>query len=226
MKPLRRSGRIRRGQETETEWDTRCGKNVPREAERTQPSGKKGVHKTEVQAVRWCSQDRDRRRRPIQKKGAGLKPGTTKEKSTARNGCATKTKTEKILELLELGVAFDEFFGAAAGKGDGEAAVFVIAFNGNDCADTELRMANFSAEQGIGVGAAANCGAAESWRRRPTLRLARGGLLAFANAAEKFIGGVGVFGVGFVTTGFADFGHGAANGVDQFAGNYRSKTRS
>src|SRR5258708_38408789 len=73
-----------------------CGKNVPREAERTQPSGKKGVHKTEVQAVRWCSQDRDRRRRPIQKKGAGLKPGTTKEKSTARNGCATKPRPRKF----------------------------------------------------------------------------------------------------------------------------------
>ena len=80
---------------------------------------------------------------------------------------------------MELGVAFDEFFGAAAGESDREAAVVVIAFDGDDGADAELGMANFSAEQGIGVGAAANRGAAESWRRRPTLRLARGGWLAW-----------------------------------------------
>ena len=64
--------------------------------------------------------------------------------------------------MLELGVAFDEFFGAAAGESDGEAAIVVVAFDADDSADSVLRVTNFLAEQGIGIATAASCGLPKS----------------------------------------------------------------
>ena len=46
-----------------------------------------------------------------------------------------------------------------------------------------------------------------------------------ADAAREFFGGIGVFGVGLVAAGLADFGHGAADGVDEFAGISREEAR-
>jgi len=53
------------------------------------------------------------------------------------------------LDLLELGVTLDEFFGAAAGEGYGDAAVVFIAFDGDDGADAEFGVADFAAHEGI-----------------------------------------------------------------------------
>src|SRR5256885_14682936 len=58
------------------------------------------------------------------------------------------------LSGLELGVAFDEFFCAAAGEAHGEAAVVFISFDTDDGADAVFGMANFAAEHGVGWGAA------------------------------------------------------------------------
>src|SRR5437667_7589947 len=56
------------------------------------------------------------------------------------------------LRGLELSVAFDEFFCAAAGEADGDATVVFIAFNADDGADSIFRMADFAAEHRIGWG--------------------------------------------------------------------------
>ena len=56
---------------------------------------------------------------------------------------------------MELGVAFDEFFGAAAGEADREAAVVFIAFDADDGADAVFGMADFAAEHGVGFDVAA-----------------------------------------------------------------------
>jgi hypothetical protein len=85
--------------------------------------------------------------------------------------------------LLELGVAFYEFFGAAAGEGDGKAAVVIVAFDANNSAHSVLRVADFLAEQWIGIRAATNCGATKTWRGAGTLGLARGWHGAAAHAA-------------------------------------------
>src|SRR5256885_167838 len=55
------------------------------------------------------------------------------------------------LHLFEGGVALHEFFGAAAGEADGELAVFVVAFDSNDCADAVIRVAHFLAEQRVAI---------------------------------------------------------------------------
>src|SRR5256885_5134926 len=129
------------------------------------------------------------------------------------------------LSGLELGVAFDEFFCAAAGEAHGEAAVVFISFDTDDGADAVFGMANFAAEHGVGWGAAgsrtteAGCFRALTWRGR-TLR---GG--ATTNAANKFFGRVRILGVGFVAAGLADFGHGATGGVHEFARDFREKAR-
>jgi hypothetical protein len=60
------------------------------------------------------------------------------------------------LSGLQLGVFFDEFFCAATGEAYGDAAVIVIvALDAYYGADAEFGMANFAAEHGIGVCAAA-----------------------------------------------------------------------
>jgi len=64
-------------------------------------------------------------------------------------------RRRRQLQLLELGVTFDEFFGAAAGKGDGKAAIVVIAFDADDGADAVFRVTDSSAEQRICICAAA-----------------------------------------------------------------------
>ena len=48
-------------------------------------------------------------------------------------------------DLFELGVAFYEFFGAAAGEGYGDAAVVFVAFDGDDSADAVFGVADFAA---------------------------------------------------------------------------------
>ncbi len=65
----------------------------------------------------------------------------------------------------ELGVAFDEFFGAAAGEGDGEFAVVFVAFDADYGADAIFGVPDFLAEQRIAAGGffAEGAGAAERW---------------------------------------------------------------
>src|SRR5258708_17939428 len=58
------------------------------------------------------------------------------------------------LHLFQLGVALDEFFCAPARETDGDAPVFVVAFDADDGADAVTRMANFLAEKRVCVGAA------------------------------------------------------------------------
>src|SRR5881394_1060407 len=126
---------------------------------------------------------------------------------------------------LELGVALDEFFCAAAGEADGEAAIIFIAFDADDGADSVFGMANFAAEHGIGWGTAGSrtteAGCFRALTRRG--RTLRGGATAYA--ANKFFGRVRILGIGFVAASLADFGHGAAGSVHEFAGNFREKTR-
>src|SRR5437588_11000412 len=57
-----------------------------------------------------------------------------------RNLLGTRAGIESLetenLQLLELRVAFYKFFGAAAWEGHGKAAVFFVAFNSDDGADS------------------------------------------------------------------------------------------
>ena len=127
---------------------------------------------------------------------------------------------------MELGVAFDEFFCAATGEADGEAAVVFIAFDGDDGADAEFGMADFTAEHGIGWGAArsrtAEGGSFRTRARRcSALRCGRDA----TDATDELFGGVRIFGIGFVAAGLADFRHGADGSVHEFTGNFREKTR-
>src|SRR5215470_12327336 len=73
-------------------------------------------------------------------------------------------------DLLEVRVAFDEFLGAAAGEGDGEAAIVFVAFNADDGAHAVFGVANFLADQRIGASTTAD-GAAEAEFAARTLRL-------------------------------------------------------
>ena len=65
----------------------------------------------------------------------------------------------KPLSLLQLGIALDEFFCATAGKADGDAAVFIVAFDAHDGSDAVAGMAYLSPEHGICV-ATVFCGRA------------------------------------------------------------------
>ena len=89
-------------------------------------------------------------------------------------------------DLLQLGVTLDEFFGAAAGEGDGEAAVVFVAFNADDGADAVFGMAHLLTDQRIGAGAAP-CGAAEGRlaARAGCQRLAHRGSVAAANPTQN-----------------------------------------
>jgi hypothetical protein len=49
----------------------------------------------------------------------------------------------EALDLLEVGVAFDELFCAAAGEADAQAAVFVVAFDSNHGPHTIFCVPNF-----------------------------------------------------------------------------------
>src|ERR1043166_6128756 len=102
-----------------------------------------------------------------------------------------------------MGVAFDELFGAAAREADGEAAVFVLAFNADDSADAVLRMAHLLADQWVGIAATPGSGPAEARFRTWTLgrRLTHSRRRTAPDAAEKFIGRIRVLGVGFVPAG-------------------------
>src|SRR5258707_3211030 len=116
------------------------------------------------------------------------------------------------LGWLQLGVAFDEFFWAAAGEADGEAAVVFITFDVDDGADSVFGMADFAAEHGIGW-CAAGSRTTEAGRFRALTRRGRtlwGGATAYA--AHKFFGGVRIFRVGFVAAGVGGFGPKAARG--------------
>ena len=52
----------------------------------------------------------------------------------------------------ELGVALDDFFGAAAGKSNGEFAVVFVAFDRDYGPDAVFGVADFLAEHGVGAG--------------------------------------------------------------------------
>jgi len=93
------------------------------------------------------------------------------------------------LDLLELGVAFYEFLGAAAGEGDGEAAVVFITFDSDDGAYAVFGVADFLADERIGTGSAAD-GAAETGLRASARRLGLANCrsVTAADALEKFLG--------------------------------------
>src|SRR2546423_1114086 len=128
------------------------------------------------------------------------------------------------LHLLEGGVALHEFLGAAAWETDRELAVFIIAFDADDGTDAIVGVADFLAEERIAVFAAL-CGrtreGARAGRTPRSSRSSRGR----SHAAKKFFGRVGILRVGFVASSLADLGHGASDGLDQFAGNFGEKTR-
>jgi hypothetical protein len=58
------------------------------------------------------------------------------------------------LHLFQLGVAFNELLRATPRKTDGKAAVFIVAFDSDDGANSVIRVPNFLAEKGIGIRAA------------------------------------------------------------------------
>ena len=55
---------------------------------------------------------------------------------------------------FELCVAFDEFLGAATRETDGDAAVFIVAFNADDGANAVGGVTHFASEHWIGIGTA------------------------------------------------------------------------
>src|SRR2546430_13045207 len=115
--------------------------------------------------------------------------------------CPPQKVAATSLGWLELGVALDEFFCAAAGEADGEAAVVFVAFDADDSADAIFGVANFAAEQGVGWGAARSR-TAQAWRFRALTRCGRtlrGGATAYA--AHEFFGGGGILGSGFIAAG-------------------------
>src|SRR5580704_8911268 len=78
----------------------------------------------------------------------------------------------RALDLLQVGVAFDEFFCAAAREADAQAAVVFVAFHSHYRAYAIFCVADFLAEQGIGVGSAFEGRPREiaGWRRTPGRR--------------------------------------------------------
>src|SRR5712692_1658894 len=128
-------------------------------------------------------------------------------------------------DLLELSVTFDKLFGAAPRKTHGKAAIFILAFHAHNRSDAVIGMAHLSSQQRIRIGA--------TFRGGPPKRTCTGRtpgshcrfLGSTADAEKEFLPGVRIFRIGLVTAGFADLRHRATNGVNQFAGNFRQKTR-
>ena len=56
--------------------------------------------------------------------------------------------------LFELRVPLDKLFRAASRKADGDAAVFVVAFNSDDGSDAKAGVTDFATQHGIGIAAA------------------------------------------------------------------------
>ncbi len=72
-------------------------------------------------------------------------------KAAAANLCGSKMtycpvfqNGYNVSELLESGVALDEFLGAASREANADAAILILAFHADHGADAILRMANFS----------------------------------------------------------------------------------
>src|SRR5690348_4779415 len=128
------------------------------------------------------------------------------------------------LSLLKLSVALDEFFCASPGKAYRNAAIFVVAFDANDGADSIAWMADSSAEHGICVASAFGGRAHERIGTcRPASRCR--GFLFTAHATKKFLGRIRIFRIGLVATRFANLGQRAAHRVYEVAGNFRQETR-
>ena len=104
------------------------------------------------------------------------------------------------------------------GETHGELAVIVIAVHVDDGAEAVGWMADALADEGIGVALYA-AARAEPVRSNPRGALPRGSRRA-ADAAREFLGGIGVFGVGFVAARFAGFGERAFGGIDEIRRNF------
>src|SRR5256885_13454460 len=129
------------------------------------------------------------------------------------------------LHLFELGVTLDKFLCAAAGEADRELAVFVIALDTDNSADSEVGVADLLAQERVALGAAFCRRSSKSAGTGGASR-ARGGPGRNAtHATKKFFGRVRVFGIGFVTTYLSDFGHRAAHGLHQIAGDFGEEAR-
>src|SRR4029077_9095326 len=128
------------------------------------------------------------------------------------------------LHLFQLGVAFDKFFCAASRKTNGEPPVLIVAFDADDGANSVVRMANFLAEKGIGVGAAFYGGAQIRVRTSGTARGRRRNRLN-THATKKFIRGLRRFRVGFIAARLADLRHRATHRLHEFARNFRQESR-
>lgn len=59
-------------------------------------------------------------------------------------------KKKRRLDELEVGVAFDEFFGAVVLEADGEAAVVAVVFDLDDGAEAVIGVADAGADERIG----------------------------------------------------------------------------
>ena len=118
------------------------------------------------------------------------------------------TSRRIALCLFELCVPFDKFLRAASGKADGDAAVFVVAFNSDDGSDAKAGVTDFATQHGIGIAAALGGGAAE--RTLSGRRAARGGcclLWSSTHTAQEFFWRIRILRVGLVAASLANFRH-------------------
>src|SRR5208282_806672 len=127
---------------------------------------------------------------------------------------------------LQICVAFDELFRAASRETYGDSAIVLFAFHTDYGSNAIIRVANFLAEQRIGLAAAFDGRAAEGtrgcraplWRAFPWRRRS-------ARPVAKLLLRVRILRIGFVAPGFPDFRHRAAHGFHKFAGDFTQKAR-
>src|SRR6266481_8201517 len=102
-------------------------------------------------------------------------------------GRSGATVPAPALHLFQLGVALDEFLGAASRETDGKAPVFIVALDADDRANAEIRVANLPTQKRVRVGAA-SCGrSGKHVRAGGPARRGRRNRLA-SHAAEEFLG--------------------------------------
>src|SRR5258708_33232885 len=129
------------------------------------------------------------------------------------------------LGLFELRVTFDKFLRTTSWEAHGDAAVFVVALDANDCSDAETGVTNLASQHGIGVAAALCSATPEGTLSRLAARGRFCLLWTAADSAQELFGGIGILGVRLVAALLPDFRHRSANGFHQFAGNLGKEAR-
>src|SRR5258707_15533764 len=113
------------------------------------------------------------------------------------------------LHLFQLRVALDEFFCAPARETDGDAPVFVVAFDADDGADAVTRMASFLAEKRVCIGAASGGRPGKRARAGGSARCG-GRLRLTSDTADEFLGRVRILRIGLIPPRLTDLRHGAS----------------